>query len=46
MRRKVNADRRSIFLGAPIFFDKIKTKNWEIPPMSVGWHVIGNDYFG
>ena len=34
------------FLWALIFFDKNKTKIWEIPPMSVRWHVIGNGFFG
>ena len=35
-----------IFLWALIFFDKNKTKIWQIPPMSVSWHVIGNGFFG
>ena len=35
-----------IFLWTLIFFDKNKSKTWEIPPMSVSWHVIGNGFFG
>ena len=35
-----------VFLWAMLIFEKDKPKIWKIPPISVGWHVVGNGFFG
>ena len=35
-----------IFLWALLLFQKKKTLTWQIPPVSVSWHVIANGFFG